>query len=82
MPISPELEAKILDQLSEFGEVKADLRTVKEDISELKDSVAELVASAQRNRGAKNVVIAGVGAVGGLISSGAVDLFLKLTGKH
>lgn len=82
MSISPELEAKILDQLGEFGEVKADVRTLKDDMADVKADLAALVAQQNRNQGAKNAFIAGIGALGGLISSGLVDLFLKLTGKH
>lgn len=82
MTMSPRLEAMILEQLGEFGEIKADMRTVKADLSDLNEKVDMLVAREQQSRGARNVIIAGIGAIGGLISSGVIDLFLKLTGKN
>lgn len=82
MTISPELEAKILDQLGEFGEVKADVRSIDGRLAKLEASVGALVERDQQSRGARNVIIAGIGAVGGLIGSGIIDLFLKLTGKN
>lgn len=82
MAISPELEAKILDQLGEFGEVKAELRGVREDVADLKKSVGTLVARDQQSRGARTVIIAGIGAAGGFISTGALDLFMRLVGRH
>lgn len=82
MTISPELEAKILDQLGEFGEMKSDVRTLKDDMADVKKDLAELVGREQQSRGARNAIIAGIGAIGGLISSGIIDIFLKLTGKQ
>jgi hypothetical protein len=82
MTISSELEAKILDQLGEFGEMKSDVRTLKDDMADVKKDLAELVGREQQSRGARNAIIAGIGAIGGLIGSGIIDLFLKLTGKN
>lgn len=82
MTLSPRLEAMILEQIGEFGEMRAELRATRDDVAELKESVGELVAQDQQRRGRQNVIMAGIGAVGGLVSSGIVDLFLRLFGKN
>lgn len=84
MTMSPRLEAMILEQLGEFGEIKADMRTVKADLADLNEKVDMLVSREQQSRGARNAIIAGIGAIGGLLSSGIFDLIdrlLQSTGK-